>query len=131
MRIVPKFTISLLVLSLAIPASVAAASPAGPDEPSVVTRAVAAGPNAPASLASTLSPAALRAAIARASVAIPREQGVQAPVHNRTTPRLVRGQGGGKTAMITTLVATVGGLIGTIYMIDYMKKQSDQSTSGS
>jgi len=33
--------------------------------------------------------------------------------------------------MITTLVATVGGLIGTIYMIDYMKKQSDQSTSGS
>jgi len=131
MRIVSKFTLSLLVLSLAVPASAAAASPAGADEPSVVARAVAVGPNAPASPASALSPAALRAAIARASVAIPREQGVQAPVHNRTKPRLVRGQGGGKTAMITTLVATVGGLIGTIYMIDYMKKQSEQSTTGS
>jgi hypothetical protein len=77
-----------------------------------------------------VSPAALRAAIARASTDIARDQGVQAPVHSRTSPRLVRHQGGGgKTALITTLVITAVSLVGTFYMIDYMKKETDKVTT--
>ena len=71
-----------------------------------------------------------RKAIVRATGDLAMEQGVQAPIHKRASTHQVRQQGGGsKTAMITALVATVGGLVGTLYMIDYMKKESDKATA--
>lgn len=129
MRIVSNVTVSLLVLSLVVPAGLAAAGPSDPAEPSPATSAAVA---APARAVVQTPDVVSHAAIARATSAIAREQGVQAPIHSPAKTHQVRQQGGGsKAGMITALVATVGGLVGTIYMINYMKDQENKAQSGS
>jgi len=129
MRVLSKWTVSMLVLSLAAPATLAAAS-GDPAQPAAV---VAPAAVVPASAVVTASSRALSgAAIARAAGEITKDQGVSAPIHSPAKTHQVRQQGGGsKAGMITALVATVGGLVGTIYMINYMKDAEKKATTTS
>jgi hypothetical protein len=129
-RLLSKVVVSLSVLALLTPATIASAADR-PDSvaPSIAVAVPPAGGLLPAPPNLSVRAAAQRAAIALAdrTPAGP----VAAPV--RHAPRTVRAQmggGGGKSGMIMGLVSAVVGVGASIYMYKMMTKDKDQATNG-
>jgi hypothetical protein len=119
---------SALVLSLATPATVAAAT----DRDEAPAKATAVTTSA-TPVAVTLNSAQFRASIDRAmnsvKVSVPAPPSASqgpAPVKQKPNTR-IRKQGGGSTGLIIGLVSTVAGLAGTYYMVKMMKDQQEEA----
>lgn len=112
-RILKSAVIMLVAVSIATPATLAAAGPA--NESTKATPPVV-----------LVADGTMNAAIARAAAEVAAEQGVTAPLAGRVGARNIRKQmgGGGKGPMIMGLVSAVVGAGLTLYMVKQMKKNS-------
>ena len=121
---------SALVLSLATPATVAAAT----DRDEATGKTTSVVPNA-TPVTVTLNSVQFRASIDRAmkatKITIPAAPAAaQGPGPIRQKPNTkLRHQGGGKTGLIIGLVSTVVGLAGTYYMVKVMKDQQEEANN--
>lgn len=117
-RLLSKVVINLVVIAMAVPASLACA--ARPGDSTV---------GAPASRTTTAAPS-LRTSTERAVAATLSADhlALQGPgVPSRPATVGIRAQGGGKGAMVTGIVSTVIGIAGTVYMLKYLKDQQKKT----
>ena len=133
-----KIGVSLLVVTLATPASLAfAAGPSDDDKKAPARPVLAAAPDSTATAivrtsATGLTGSQWRAAVTRAAAATAADPQVKRAASRAGSPARAQygGGGGGKGAMVMTLVTTVVSLGLTYYMIKYLRDQQNANDEG-